>query len=310
VSGASASSSAFAARKTLAPRTAFDLYSRSPLVWRPAATRSHVTTTLAKRVTSAIVLGAIVLPVILVGGPYFLAGTMALALLASWEYGRMLAGVGYRPQYPLLAGLAILLPLEAYFRTVPSLQSEILVGAVLLSLSGQVFRRNSKHPLLDWALSLAGALYISLPLAFAILLRNLTGGMYWVFLMLLIVWTCDSCAYLAGTTFGRHGFFTHVSPKKTVEGALGGIIAGSVVAFAGVPFLPISPAQAIPLGLAISLAATFGDLAESLIKRQLKTKDSGNTIPGHGGFLDRIDSVVLSVVVMYWFAVWIARFSW
>ena len=269
-----------------------------------------MTTTLAKRVTSAITLGVIVLPVIWVGGPYFLAGIMALALLASWEYARMLAGMGYKPQYPLLAILAILLPLEAHFRSVPSLQSEILVGAVLLSLAGQVFRRNAKHPLIDWALSLAGALYISLPLAFAILLRNLTGGVYWVFLLLLIVWTCDSCAYLAGTTFGRHGFFTHISPKKTIEGALGGIIAGSVVAFAGVPFLPISLAQALPLGLAVALAATFGDLAESLIKRQLKAKDSGNTIPGHGGFLDRIDSVVLSVIVMYSYAAWIARFPW
>ncbi len=269
-----------------------------------------MTTILAQRVSSAIILGAVVLPVIWVGGPYFLAGIMAVALLASWEYARMLAGMGYSPQYPLLAGLAILLPLEAHFRSVPSLQSEILVAALLLSLVGQLFRPGAKHPLVDWALSLAGALYISLPLAFAILLRNLTDGMYWVFLVLLIVWACDSFAYLAGTAFGRHGFFTHVSPKKTIEGALGGIIAGSVAAFAGVPFLPISPAQALPLGFAVALAATFGDLAESLIKRQLKTKDSGNTIPGHGGFLDRIDSLVPSTIVMYIFAVWISRFSW
>lgn len=271
---------------------------------------SPVNAILAKRVTSAIILGAVVLPVIWVGGPYFLAGIMALALLASWEYARMLAGMGYKPQYPLLAALAVLLPLEAHFRSVPSLQGDILVGAVLFSLVGQVFQRNAKHPLIDWALSLAGALYISLPLAFAILLRNLTDGMYWVFLLLLIVWTCDSCAYLAGTAFGRHGFFTHISPKKTIEGALGGIIAGSVVTFAGVPFLPIAPAQAIPLGLAVAVAATFGDLAESLIKRQLKTKDSGNTIPGHGGFLDRIDSIVLAGIVMYYYAAWISRFAW
>lgn len=265
---------------------------------------------LGKRVTSALILGAVVLPIVWVGGPLYLAGIIAVALLASWEYARMLAGVGYRPQTPLLFAMAILLPLEAYWRSVPSLQGEILAAVAALSLVAQVFQRQSKHPLLDWALSLAGGLYISLLMSYFILLRNLTSGVYWVLLVLICVWTCDSCAYLAGTNFGKHGFFTNISPKKTLEGAIGGIVAGSAVAFVGVPFLPIPLSHALPLGLAVAFAATFGDLAESLIKRQLKTKDSGATIPGHGGFLDRIDSLLFAGVVMYYYAAWVSRFIW
>ena len=194
---------------------------------------------------------------------------------------------------PLLFALAVLLPLEAYLRGARTLQGEIVAGAIALSLLAQLFRKQAKHPLAEWALALSGGLYVSLLLSYFVLLRMLPNGMFWIFLLLICVWTCDSCAYLAGSNFGRHGFFTHISPKKTVEGAVGGILAGSVAAFAGVPLLGIPLAHALPLGLAMSVAATFGDLAESLIKRQLKVKDSGNTIPGHGGFLDRIDSLLL-----------------
>jgi phosphatidate cytidylyltransferase len=265
---------------------------------------------LATRFSSAIVLGLIVLPLVWVGGPLFSVGIVALSVLAVWELAKMMSSVGHRPQMPLMFGLAILLPLEAHLRNVlpllPSVQSEILVLAIALSLAAQVFRRDAKRPLVDWALSLAGVLYVALPLSYFILLRALPDGDRWVLLVLACVWMCDSFAYLAGTTFGRHGFFTHVSPKKTVEGAAGGILAGSVTAFLAVPFLSVPLAVALPLGFVISLAATFGDLAESLIKRQLKAKDSGAIIPGHGGFLDRLDSMIFTVIVVYIYAAWIA----
>lgn len=265
---------------------------------------------LTTRVYSAIILGAVVLPLVWVGGPLFLAGIIALAILASWEYGRMVTGIGYQPQMPLLFGLAVTLPLAAYVRSAQPMQGEIVAAAIALSLLAQIFRKQAKHPLAEWALSLSGGLYVSLLISYFVLLRLLPNGTAWVFLLLACVWTCDSAAYLAGSNFGRHGFFTYISPKKTVEGAVGGILAGSVVALAGVPLLGFPLAHALPLGLAISMAATFGDLAESLIKRQLKVKDSGNTIPGHGGFLDRIDSLLFAAVVLYCYAAWLPRLSW
>lgn len=265
---------------------------------------------LATRFSSAIIVGLIVLPLIWVGGPLFSVGIVALSVLAVWELAKMMSSVGHRPQKSLMFGLAILLPLEAHLRGLQpfqqSVQSEILVVAIALSLATQVFRRDVKHPLTDWALSLAGAVYVALPLSYFISLRALANGGYWVLLVVACVWVCDSFAYLAGTTFGHRGFFTHVSPKKTVEGAAGGVLAGSVTAFAAVPFLQVPLAVALPLGFVISLAATFGDLAESLIKRQLKTKDSGAIIPGHGGFLDRIDSMLFAVIVVYIYAAWLA----
>lgn len=265
---------------------------------------------LATRASSAIVLGLIVLPLVWVGGPLFAVGIVALSVLAVWELARMMSSVGHQPQVPFMLGLAVLLPLEAHLRFLQSLQSEILALAIALSLTAQIFRRDAKHPLTDWALSFAGTLYVALPLSYFVSLRAMANGTFWVLLVLACVWMCDTFAYLAGSTFGHHGFFTHVSPKKTVEGAIGGILAGSVTAFAAVPFLPVSLAAALPLGLAISLAATFGDLAESLIKRQLKTKDSGATIPGHGGFLDRVDSMLFAVIVVYAYAAWATRLLW
>ncbi len=261
---------------------------------------------LIKRLASGAILVAVVIPLVWVGGPFYLAAVVALAILASWEYAKMLAGVGHRPLYPLLFGLAVLLPLEAYWRSVPVLLGDLLAAFVLLSLTIQVLRRNLKHALADWALSLAGGLYISLLISYFILLRNLPDGAYWVLLTFLCTWLCDSGAYLAGSNLGRHGFFTHISPKKTVEGAIGGVLAGTVAALLAVPFLNVPFVHAFLLGIVVSLAATFGDLAESLIKRQLKAKDSGSTIPGHGGFLDRMDSLLFAVVIVYLYAVWFA----
>jgi len=259
---------------------------------------------LFQRTVSGAILIAIVIPLVLIGGPFYLAAIISLALLCGWEYGHMLAGAGYKPFYGLIYALGALLPLVAYWRPPFLSMSDAVAIVTLLSLTAQVLRPGLRNALANWSLSLAGGLYISLLLSYFIFLRSLDQGGSWVLLPLLCTWVCDSVAYLVGTTFGRHGFFTSISPKKTLEGAIGGIMAGSITAFLGLPLLGIPPAHALPLGLAISLAATFGDLAESLIKRQLKVKDSGHLIPGHGGFLDRVDSLLFAVVITYLYASW------
>lgn len=259
---------------------------------------------LFQRTVSGAILIAIVIPLVFQGGPLYLAAIIALALLCGWEYGHMLAGAGHKPFYAVIYALGALLPLLAYWRWPFPTLSDAVAIITLLSLAAQVLRPGLRNSLANWSLSLAGGLYISLLLSYFIFLRNLDKGEFWVLLSLFCTWACDSVAYLVGITFGRHGFFTGISPKKTLEGAIGGIMAGSVTAFLGLPMLGIPAAHALPLGLAISIAATLGDLAESLIKRQLKVKDSGHLIPGHGGFLDRVDSLLFAAVVTYLYAVW------
>jgi len=278
---------------------------------------------LLKRLISAAALMAVILPLVWLGGTLYLAAAVAVALLAAWEYAGMLAQAGQRPSRALLFGLAGLLPLEAHLRSqLPALASllpwpgllpptssllqDLLTATILLSLIGQVLRQDLRQSLANWSVSLAGGLYIGLPISYFVLLRGLPDGLYWVLLVLLCTWACDTCAFLAGTTFGRHGFFTHISPKKTLEGAIGGIAGGSATALLAIPLLNVPPLHAFALGVAISVASTFGDLAESLIKRQLSAKDSGSTIPGHGGVLDRIDSALFAVVVAYLYASWIS----
>jgi phosphatidate cytidylyltransferase len=134
-------------------------------------------------------------------------------------------------------------------------------------------------------------------------LRQLDDGLYWLMIALLCTWVCDTAAYAVGKLWGRHKFFPAVSPKKTWEGAVGGLIGGLLAAVGlGRWLVGLSVGWGLLLGLAIVGAATFGDLAESVIKRQVGVKDSGQLIPGHGGMLDRIDSLLFVVPVVYYFA--------
>jgi phosphatidate cytidylyltransferase len=158
-----------------------------------------------------------------------------------------------------------------------------------------------------------GALYVSL-LSFLIRLGEtapvvpadaplaaLGGERGWILLLVLAVWSYDTGAFLVGRTFGRTKFLTHISPSKSVEGVIGGVVATTVVVAILLWALGESPIHALVLGPLTALAAQAGDLAESVIKRAAGAKDSGTLIPGHGGMLDRVDSFVFAapVVTLY-----------
>ena len=168
-----------------------------------------------------------------------------------------------------------------------------------------------------WMSTVFGALYVSL-LAFIIRLgmdapaipagsplSPIGAERGWILLLLLAVWSFDTGAFLVGKNFGRTRFITHISPAKTVEGVVGGVVATTVVVALMLWALGQDPLNALALGPLTALAAQAGDLAESVIKRAAGAKDSGNLIPGHGGMLDRVDSFVFAapVVTLYVVAV-------
>lgn len=144
-----------------------------------------------------------------------------------------------------------------------------------------------------------GQVWIGLFLAALVWLRRLDGGLGWVFVVLAVSWCGDTFAYFAGRAFGKHKLYELISPKKTWEGFFGGL-AGGVVGLFGVRYVgatygdwhALTPMDCVVLGIALGAAAVAGDLSESLMKRAFKVKDSGFIIPGHGGLLDRIDSVL------------------
>jgi len=149
-----------------------------------------------------------------------------------------------------------------------------------------------------------GLLYLPFLLGHLVLLRPLEDGRSWIFLVLLVVMACDTFAYFVGSQFGKRKLYPAVSPNKSIEGGVGGL-AGSVLAvlLASITFLPqIGIIDGVFVGLLLGVAGQLGDLFESLLKRACGVKDSGTIIPGHGGMLDRLDSLLFAFPVVYFLA--------
>ena len=145
--------------------------------------------------------------------------------------------------------------------------------------------------------------YLPLFLPFFILLRGGPQGIHWIFFLLAVNYAGDTAAYYVGRTLGRNKLAPAVSPKKTREGSIGGLAANGLMAwiFQQTLFKPVSAGEMILLGLTMGILSQFGDLLESMLKRASGVKDSGNLFPGHGGFLDRVDSLLLPAPVVYFF---------
>ncbi len=275
---------------------------------------------LLTRVLSAIVLIPVVLVLAWLGGAWFLLLIGAFTLLGSIEFYQLMRHGGHQPLW--FVGIPVTLALVGLAHlNAPLAWSEILIaGTTLLALGLLTWRKEPGGALVDWALTVAGVLYLGLPMACFVRLRAwpagpvdaataglLPDGLAWLLAGVLPVWACDSGAYLVGRLLGRRPFFHRISPKKTVEGAIGGLVAGVLVATAALVLLGQPVWLSLTVGLALTVAAIFGDLAESLIKRQVGVKDSGRLIPGHGGVLDRLDSLLFAAVVLYGYAVLVIR---
>ena len=179
----------------------------------------------------------------------------------------------------------------------------LLTSAVILSLTWLLRHPQRGGTFVGWAWTMAGILYIGWLLSYFVALRGLDGGRDWVFLALFTTFGSDTTAFFVGRALGKHHFAPHISPGKTWEGAIAGVFGAIIVSLVLVNLfsLPLGYGGAILLGLLVSVFGQLGDLVESLLKRNMGVKDSGRLIPGHGGFLDRIDSVVFTGIVVYYY---------
>ncbi len=151
-----------------------------------------------------------------------------------------------------------------------------------------------------------GHVYISLSISFFARLYHLADGYLWITYVLLVTFLADTAAFYVGRSVGRRPLYPAVSPKKTIEGLLGGMIGGGCASLAGIYLLlsgTITWYEALLLGMVLGLWGTVGDLFESMLKRAAKVKDSGGLLLGHGGFLDRIDALLFNVPLLYLFII-------
>ena len=273
-----------------------------------------------QRAVSAVVLVPVLLIVLAIGGPVLAAGVALLTRPRGIEVFRLLKSAGYAPFAALGCVLALAIALEAAFPEQLEGSGILLaaIGIVLIGVAGFT-KVEPRDGLQAWMATVFGAFYVAL-LSFIIRLGNaapdvpanaplsaLGAERGWILLLILAVWSFDTGAYLTGRSIGRTHFITHISPAKTVEGVIGGVVASTVVVALMLWGLGSNPVHALVLGPLVALAAQAGDLAELVIKRAAGAKDSGTLIPGHGGILDRVDSFVFAAPVLTLYVVAVLR---
>ena len=239
--------------------------------------------------------------------PWFTILVAIWGLLAVFEFYRLVAVSEVRSltAFGLIWTLLFILsPHFDYDFTVPLL----LTSAIVLSLVWLVLHPQKEGVFLGWVWAIAGILYVGWLLSFLVGLR-LDAGRNWVFFALFTTFGSDTIAFFVGRALGRHRLAQSISPNKTWEGAIGGVFGAIIVSLLftlPTPLnLPLGYGQAILLGLLVSVFGQFGDLVESLLKRNMGVKESSNMVPGHGGFLDRMDSVVFAGIVVYLYYIFV-----
>ena len=245
------------------------------------------------------------------GGLFLLGLVSLIVLIGLRECYHMMQAKGIRPYRLLGIGGGLFLAWQAYFQT--GLGGEMVLAIILLVVMvAELFRREQLHSIFHIAATLFGVLYVGWLASHFILLRelpNLIGKSYsdggWYLLSVFIIaWVCDTGAYGIGRAWGRHRLFARVSPKKSVEGAIGGVVTALLAGLLlGGVFLKdlLALGHFVVIALIVGIIGQVGDLVESLLKRDAGVKDTSGFLPGHGGILDRFDGLLFAVPVTYWY---------
>lgn len=272
------------------------------------------------RVLTSIGIAVIGLPILFLSE--YLVYPMAIALLALASMYEMTALTGFRSKFAVCVPsyiLVMLMPIGAYFADANSFAYLTVCAGLLLAflfyLFGYSVLKRGDAKFSDITMHFTTLLYISVSFTALALVRYIANGVYMFSLVFVASWVCDMFAYFVGRAIGKHKLIEEISPKKTVEGSLGGILC-TTLAFALYGFIiklfdGPSPNYLVLLllGFVLSIVAQFGDLICSLIKREHGVKDYGNVFPGHGGVLDRFDSVLAVAPVLYVFCVLFPPFA-
>jgi len=276
---------------------------------------------LAQRVATALVAVPLLVVVLFLGRWALAVVVLGLALLAGVETFRLLRQAGY----PALAGLgttlgALLILDGALFSTGEGKGLLIIVTGAIVAAIGALLRTDPREGMATWLTTVFGGLYVGL-LGFLLRIAGadvagdpgaalggvLDAGRWWLVVAVLGVWAYDTGAYFTGRAIGGPRFLTSISPSKTWAGAVGGLLVATALVALLLAGLGRLPGEALLLGPLIAIAAQAGDLAESMLKRAAGAKESGALFPGHGGILDRVDSLLFAGPVVYLYVFTLVR---
>ncbi len=274
---------------------------------------------LLPRVLTAVFGIPIILIAVRLGGISFLLLVFGVSLFCLYETFSLFAKIGVKPRsmfgYPLAVFLFIVFIMPSYAepKYAPLLKNPAAAGLgitlTMVILSAIELFYLKTRSFLSSAVTLFSIIFVCWPLAHLVLLRDLVPlGQEWCVFLFVTIWISDTAAYLVGHAIGRNKLAPRVSPKKTIEGffggILGGMLSGSVLWVLFFRSEGISYSEMALLGGAgIGVVAQLSDLAESVLKREAKVKDSSDALPGHGGFLDRFDSFILTTPLLYYYVI-------
>jgi len=253
---------------------------------------------LTQRIISALICIPLLILIVFKGDPYFVLAIFLLTLLALSEFKNIINNSQCQALTWLIWLSALLIPL--IFLLEYSYILPLFIMYLMFSWSYYLFRSAHFTPV-DLSFTLLGVIYIAMGFIHLLLLRNLPGGFWLVIYVFVVVWGTDTGAYFTGLTIGKHKLAPIISPKKTWEGFVGGLIIGVLAAYIYSIYVPLTNGKGLLyIAPIISLAGQLGDLFESSLKRFSKIKDSGGIIPGHGGILDRFDSTLWAAPITYY----------
>ena len=235
---------------------------------------------------------------------YFAALVLLAVSVGQYEFYRIAKARGIVPNTILGIVIGALLIMESYHPVFQAGERLYLPGLLLLIMTARLFSpRPVQGAIEDIAATFLGISYVALLFSFQIAIRMGIDGKQWLVFLFFVIWASDIGAYSIGIPFGRHRLYEKVSPKKSIEGFAGAVIAaGGMALLCRIWFMPvIGMAEIAAIGVGLAIAGTIGDLAESLLKRAAGVKDSGTVIPGHGGILDRMDSMLFAAPVLYYY---------
>jgi phosphatidate cytidylyltransferase len=254
---------------------------------------------MVERLIAAVVALAIVIPTILYGGTmgFFGLGLVIVAIGSGELWNMFSQNNAFPSSFRWLLTLVYVGVFAALFFYQTALLPILLAALFVLFMSGLFWVPDNDLGMKWIAYATFGLMYLPFLLSTFVQVRAVEEtGLQWLFLTLLLTWSADSGAYFAGRFFGKNKLFERVSPKKTIEGVLGGVLLSAIVAyFFCASWLPmVAIGSSIFIGVVWALLSVVGDLVESLMKRAFGVKDSGNIMPGHGGVIDRLDSLLFT----------------
>lgn len=262
------------------------------------------------RIITAIFAIMLLICVVLAGDKVFGGAIFLLSIIAMREYLNCFKNTNYKPikSIAYISTLILAVLIFKNYLSINMVAMGVLVYITVIALSLPIIFMSDKYNIGDISVTLFGILYVTFLFSFLTLTRQFENGVYYIWMIFIGASVTDTCAYFVGCSLGKHKLAPKVSPKKTIEGSIGGVI-GTVLVMtlygmylnSHILALNVHVVHFIILGFVTAIVSQLGDLCASSIKRYVKIKDYGNILPGHGGILDRFDSIMFIAPIVYFY---------